>query len=62
MQLDIFVPQYKLAFEYQGIQHYDDHQFFGDLTAQKEKVISSLHPRLSLSSSLLFVYRLQINH
>ncbi len=30
MQLDIFVPCLALAFEYQGIQHYEDVYYFGN--------------------------------
>lgn len=29
MQLDIFLPGHRVAFEYQGEQHYRDHYFFG---------------------------------
>eukprot|EP01125_Pyxidicula_operculata_P001181 TRINITY_DN1112_c0_g1_i1.p1 TRINITY_DN1112_c0_g1~~TRINITY_DN1112_c0_g1_i1.p1 ORF type:complete len:295 (+),score=42.60 TRINITY_DN1112_c0_g1_i1:782-1666(+) len=27
---DIYLPEYNIAFEYQGIQHYEDTKFFGD--------------------------------
>ena len=29
MQLDVFVPRYSLAFEYQGQQHYDEVRLLG---------------------------------
>ena len=29
MQLDVWLPQYKLAFEYQGAHHYHDLMMFG---------------------------------
>ena len=28
MQIDVFVPAYSLAFEYHGVQHYQDVGFF----------------------------------
>jgi hypothetical protein len=29
MQLDIYIPSKSIAFEYQGIQHYEDVYYFG---------------------------------
>ena len=38
LQLDIFFPALKLAFEYQGIQHYKDTKFFGPQKIYAERV------------------------
>lgn len=35
MQLDVFVPSLKLAFEYHGKQHYEDHPIFGSFSDQQ---------------------------
>jgi hypothetical protein len=35
MQLDIYLPALKLAFEYQGEQHYQDRSMFNPLQRQK---------------------------
>lgn len=34
---DIYVPSYKLAFEYLGRQHYQNHIMFGDFMIHKER-------------------------
>ncbi len=36
MQFDIFLPSLQLAFEYQGIQHYQDLYYFGTSVAVSE--------------------------
>jgi len=36
MTVDIYIPSLNLAFEYQGLQHYNNHALFGDLKYRKE--------------------------
>jgi len=37
MMFDIYIPSYKVAFEYQGYQHYNDHYIFGDVRPNKSR-------------------------
>lgn len=37
MEVDIFVPAYNLAFEYQGRHHYEELKIFGTKLAQRKK-------------------------
>lgn len=38
MQLDIYLPDYSLAFEYQGKQHYEDVEVFGKANIRNQRV------------------------
>ncbi|MFQ5685193.1 MAG: hypothetical protein ACE5GV_00895 [Candidatus Scalindua sp.] len=44
--LDVYVPQEKLAFEYQGQQHYEPVEFFGGLRSFEERVKLDKRKRL----------------
>jgi hypothetical protein len=37
MQLDVYIPQLKLGFEYQGEQHYSYHFLYGDPQLQQRR-------------------------
>lgn len=37
MELDICIPSLKLAFEYQGDQHYKDNKMFGSVDVMKKR-------------------------
>ena len=37
MQLDIFIPSFNLAFEYQGEQHYSTHYLYGSPSIQQQR-------------------------
>ncbi len=38
IELDIYIPSFQLAFEYQGKQHYHDHYLFGSSSKRKTMV------------------------
>jgi hypothetical protein len=37
MTLDVYIPELKLAFEYQGGQHYDFHHMYGSPLEQQQR-------------------------
>jgi hypothetical protein len=37
MELDVYIPTYTIAFEYQGSQHYTEHFRFGPLIPQRKR-------------------------
>ncbi len=64
MELDVYIPSLKVAFEYQGEQHYDPNHVFGDNTMQQRQAIflylstylSNYLPIRLLAYSLYYYY------
>jgi len=52
---DIFIPSLKLAFEYQGQQHYHNHKVFGEVTPITQRDDSRRQACASLGMTLLEV-------
>ncbi len=53
MELDIYLPQYQLAFEYQGEHHYKDHFLYWISELQKTKDNEKRQMCLSLGITLI---------
>jgi len=55
MQLDVYIPEFKLAFEYQGSQHYTSHFMFGDPTQQQKRDLEKKEAINSQGITIIYI-------
>ena len=54
---DVYIPSQKIAFEYQGLQHYEPVKFFGGETAfERRKMLDKRKCEISFSNGIQLIY------